>query len=73
MLSNWPISASMFDGDVAAGPVPSLFSDDPEATTRAISGNPAKAHHDVQKLAKVFLAGETVRLSDCSALLKKPR
>ena len=58
----------MFDGEAAAGPVPTLFSEDPEASIRAIKANLPKAHHDIQKLA-----GETVRLSDCQAILKKPR
>ena len=63
----------MFDGEAAAGPVPTLFSEDPEASIRAIKANLPKAHHDMQKLAKIFMAGETVRLSDCQAILKKPR
>jgi len=63
----------MFDGEAAAGPVPSLFSEDPEASLRAIKANLAKTHHDIQKLAKVFAAGETIRLPDCPAFLKKPR
>jgi len=32
-----------------------------------------KAHHDMQKLAKIFMAGESVRLTDWQAILKKPR
>jgi len=61
-LNSWPVAASMFDGDAAAGPVPTLFSEDPEATLRAILASPARAHHNIQKIAKVFLAGEP---SDC--------
>jgi len=72
-LNSWPVAASMFDEDAAAGPVPTLFSEDPEATLRAILASPARAHHVIQKIAKVFLAGETIRLTDCPALLKKPR
>ena len=72
-LHSWPVSASMFDGEAAAGPVPTLFSEDPEATLRAITANTARAHHDIQRIQKVFLAGETIRLPDCPAILKKPR
>ena len=73
LLNSWPITASIFDGDEAAGPVPSLFCDDPDAAKEAIAASVAKAHHDVQKISRVFFAGETVRLQDCQALLKKAR
>jgi len=43
LLISWPISASMFDGDDAAGPVPSLFCDDPDAAKEAIAASVAKA------------------------------
>jgi hypothetical protein len=32
----------MFDGDVLAGPVPTLFADDPQAAQEALGRDPAK-------------------------------
>jgi len=72
-LHSWPASAIMFDGETTAGPVPTLFSEDQEATLRAITANKSRAHHDIQRIAKVFLAGETIGLPDCATILKKPR
>ena len=35
--------------------------------------NLAKAHSDIQRLAKVFFLMESVLLADCPAILKKPK
>jgi len=43
------------------------------ATLRAITANKSRAHHNIQRIAKVFLAGETIGLPDCATILKKPR
>ena len=72
-VASWPIQADLFDGEAAGGPVPTLFSPDPDASLAAISGDVAKAHHDLQKLAKIFSAMENIDLSKCAALIKKPR
>ena len=72
-LSAWPLQGDIFDGDIAAGPVPTLFSLEPEATVQNIIDNLAKAHSDIQRLAKVFFLMESVLLADCPAILKKPR
>ena len=72
-LAAWPLQGDIFDGDAAAGPVPTLFSQEPETTSENIFNNLAKAHSDLQRLAKVFFVMESILLSDCPALLKKPR
>ena len=72
-LAAWPLQGDLFDGDVAAGPVPTLFSQEPETTSGNILNNLAKAHSDLQRLAKVFFVMESVLLVDCPAILKKPR
>jgi hypothetical protein len=72
-LAVWSLEASLFDGEIAAGPVPVLFSEEPEATLAAVTANPGKAHYDVQKVARCFLMPETIRLDEASALVKKPR
>jgi hypothetical protein len=72
-LVSWDLEATLFDGDVAAGPVPVLFSEEPESTAAAVAANVAKAHYDVQKIARCFAMPETVRLEDALSLVKKPR
>ena len=72
-LSAWPLQCDIFDGDAAAGPIPTLFSQEPDVTSQNILGNLSKAHNDLQRLAKVFFLMESVCQEDCPALLKKPR
>jgi hypothetical protein len=40
----------MFDGDVAAGPVPLLFAANPDVAAASIAAEPAKAHFDLSKV-----------------------
>jgi hypothetical protein len=35
-LARWPLDATLWDGDVIAGPVPTLFTEEVEAGTKAI-------------------------------------
>jgi len=71
--ASWPLAATLFEGEIAAGPVPTLFATDPDAAGEAIKDDPIKAHWDCNKLAKVFLAAEEVALKDALAVMKKPR
>ncbi len=50
----WHLHAHLFDGDVAAGPVPLLFAADPAAAGEALLADPAKAHFDLMKVSFVF-------------------
>jgi hypothetical protein len=72
-LATWDVDAKLFDGGVAAGPVPTLFSEDAEATKEALKGNPQKAHQDLQRVMKSFFMPETVALEEALQLIKKPR
>jgi hypothetical protein len=72
-LATWPLEASLFDGDTAAGPVPLIFSEDPDSSRAALESNVAKAHADLQKVARCFYMPETIRLEDALNLVKKPR
>jgi hypothetical protein len=40
----------MFDGDIAAGPVPLLFAANPDEAAASIAAEPAKAHFDLSKV-----------------------
>jgi hypothetical protein len=72
-LAEWQLDVSLFDGDVAAGPIPTLFADDPEATRTSLEAGAAKAHHDLQRIARCFFMPETIALEDAFQIVKKPR
>jgi hypothetical protein len=72
-LAQWPLEASLYDGDIAAGPIPTLFAEDIEAATENVSANPATAHADVQRMARVFFMPETLSKAEAVQLVKKPR
>jgi hypothetical protein len=38
-LASWPMNCQMFDGDTLAGPVPTLFSEDADATLGALNND----------------------------------
>ena len=72
-INTWPLSATLFDGEVAGGVVPVLFATDEAAALDSISSDLAKAHWDVNKLNKVFFILESINLKEALALIKKPR
>jgi hypothetical protein len=49
-LKTWDLNANLYDGATTAGPVPTLFSDDQQATIDALVADPAQAHKDVVKI-----------------------
>ena len=53
-LMTWDVECTMFEGDFVAGPVMSLFADDPRASKEAIGSNPEKAYADLQKIVRNF-------------------
>lgn len=72
-LQAWPLSACLFDGELAAGPVPTLYAEDPEAVIDIIGRDLIKLHSDISKINKIFFAAETLSVGEAAALLKKPR
>ena len=72
-LGSWPLNASLFDGEVAAGPCPILFAEDEEVALESLQADPGKAHYDLNRISKLFLAFESISLKDAAALVKKPR
>jgi hypothetical protein len=72
-LACWQLGCALFDGDLAAGPIPTLFSEDPTSTLENIKKGCQKAHHDFQRAAKAFMMPELVSLEEAAQLLKKPR
>ncbi len=49
-LQTWDLNANLYDGATTARPVPTLFSDDQQATIDALVADPAQAHKDVVKI-----------------------
>ena len=72
-LAYWPLSSDLYDGDVAAGPVPVLFAPNPEEATASLNEDLARSHKDVMKLNKLFGVFEFVNLEAAIAIMKKPR
>jgi hypothetical protein len=72
-LTSWQLECALFDGDLAAGPIPVLFSEDAVSTLENIRKNIQKAHHDYQRAAKSFMMPELVDLEEALQLIKKPR
>ena len=72
-INAWPLSATLFDGEIAGGPVPTLFASDEAAALNGVNSDLEKARWDVNKLSKVFFISESVYLKEALALLKKPR
>jgi hypothetical protein len=72
-VASWPLSCTMFDGDIAAGPVPTLFAENVDEALDAITGDPVKAHYDVAKINQMFFMPEHVDMETAMAAVKKPR
>ncbi len=49
-VKTWYLHGHMFDGDIAAGPVPLLFAANPDEAAASIAAEPAKAHFDLSKV-----------------------
>ena len=67
------METTLFDGEILAGPVPTLFSDEEDATLTAIEADPCKAHWDLTKIVKTLFMPESVDILDAVDILKKPR
>jgi len=72
-LGAWPLNATMFEGEIAAGPCPLLFGEDEEASVTALAADLGKAHYDIMRINRAFFSLESVTLKDATAIVKKPR
>jgi hypothetical protein len=63
----------MFDGEVISRPVPTLFSDRPEAAKAALVNDPEKAFMDLGKILRKLVIHEYVPLSAGLGIVLKPR
>ena len=61
LLNSWPAEAALFDGDIMAGPVPTLFGADPDASLTSIMAEPRKAHWDLMKINRLLFMPENLK------------
>jgi hypothetical protein len=73
ILASFPLEVDMFDGDLAAGPVPLFFSSKPEETLAKVTGRPQAAHNLCQALAGRFMATEGLTSKEAVSLNGRPR
>jgi hypothetical protein len=72
-LGEWPLLCNMWDGEILAGPVPTLFADTPDVDAHSLKSDMGKAHYDLNRLHRVFVGHEHIELKEALALVKKPR
>ena len=72
-LVEWPLQCNMWDGELLAGPVPTLFAETPDVALDALKSDLGKVHYDLNRLHKVFFGTESVDLKEAIALVKKSR
>jgi hypothetical protein len=73
ILAEWNLTCEMFDGEVISGPVPTLFSDRPEAAKAALVADPEKAFADLGKILRKLVIHEYVPPSAGWGIVLKPR
>ena len=72
-LAAWPLECTIFEGEVVAGPVPTLFGESPDMSRAALTANPEKAFSDSQRILRCFLMPELLDPSEADSFIKKPR
>ncbi len=60
LVREWDAYADLFDGTTAKGPMPRLFALNPDEAGANLSGNPARAHKDLQRILTRFLMVENI-------------
>ena len=72
-MKSWQADATFFDGDLIAGPFPTLFSTDSDASLTALKRDPKKCHWDLMKINRYLFMPENVSIEDAAMIVKKPR
>ncbi len=73
LLEEWPLSCRLFDGEMVSGPVPTLFSDRPDAARLALEADPERACQDLAKIFRKFAIHEYIPAGLGWATVLKPR
>jgi hypothetical protein len=72
-LQEWPIQATLFDGDVIDGPVPVLFAMHLDEAAQALAANPDKAFKDLQRIFAKFYVPENIPASAAMVQVTNPK
>ena len=72
-IKSWPADSTLFDGDLMAGPYPTLFSTNMDASLTGIKGDPRKAHWDIMKISRLIFMPESIDFQEAAQIVKKPR
>ena len=56
-----------------AGPYPTLFSTNMDASLAGIKGDPRKAHWDIMKISRLIFMPESIDFDEAVQIVKKPR
>ena len=73
VLARFPITAHCFDGAKAGGPVPTVFSEDPNQTSQWLKTSHQEAFKICQGLASRYLLPESLTLEEAREYVKTPR
>ena len=73
VLKSWGLDASLFDGELMAGPIPTIFSEDMESTLTNMKADPLKLHWDLMKVSRCFFSLEAMTLEAATGFIKKPK
>jgi len=73
VVARFAVAMESFDGVAAAGPVPTWFSVNPEATLIALKKSPDMAHAMCQALAKRIIKTEELNQEQAAEYVKAPR
>lgn len=72
-LGSWSLNADLFASDIILGPVPTLFTDDPDQALASILSDAVRAHADLQRLTQCFYTPEMLDPPTALKYLKAPR
>ena len=73
LVKSWDMDSTLFDGELLATPVPTLFSENIEASNTSVLADPLKLHWDMMKICKCFIMYESMSVVEAQAYIKKPR
>jgi hypothetical protein len=60
LLDEWPLSCRLFNGVAVSEPVPTSFSDRPDAARLALGSDPERACQDTAKILRKFAIHEYI-------------
>ena len=73
-MKSWPLKASHFDEELAAGLMLTLFAEEPDSANISFNKDLVKAHSDISKISPILFVAEHASLIEAQGLLtRRPR